>query len=344
MASALLAPSSWFGCRIGVNIAIPSAHRPSRAVITRRQLLKGAVALGVGSASFGGYALAEPYRLNVTRYNLTPPGWPADLALRVAVIADLHICEPWMNLDRVRRIVARTNALAPDVILLLGDYVAGYRMSRFSRHVPHDDWARELAALAAPLGVHAVLGNHDWWDEIEVQRRRSGPTRAGDALERAGLKLYENDVLRLEKNGRGFWLAGLGDQWAFWPKPEDYASFKARGKIDYEGVHDLAGTLAKVTDDAPVILIAHEPDIFPQVPARVSLTLSGHTHGGQVNLFGFTPVVPSKYGSRYVYGHIVEDARHLIVSGGLGCSALPIRFGAPPEIVAIELGGAATVS
>ena len=82
-------------------------------MITRRQLLKGAVALGVGSASFGGYALAEPYRLNVTRYNLTPPGWPADLALRVAVIADLHVCEPWMNLDRVRRIVARTNAIAP---------------------------------------------------------------------------------------------------------------------------------------------------------------------------------------------------------------------------------------
>ena len=309
-------------------------------MISRRQLLKGAATLGIGGMGFGGYALAEPFRLNVTRYNLMPPGWPAGLALRLAIIADLHVCEPWMPLSRVRQIVARTNALAPDAILLLGDFVAGYRMRRFSRLVPADAWARVLADLRAPLGVHAVLGNHDWWDEYEVQVRRAGPTRAGEALKRAGLKLYENDVLRLQKDGRPFWIAGLGDQWAFWPKPENYASFKARGKIDYVGVHDLPGTLAKVTDGAPVILMAHEPDIFPEVPARVSLTVSGHTHGGQVSLLGFTPVVPSRYGSRYVYGHIVEDARHLVVSGGLGCSGLPIRFGAPPEIVLIELGGA----
>jgi len=96
--------------------------------------------------------------------------------------------------------------------------------------------------------------------------------------------------------------------------------------------------LAKVTDDAPVIMMAHEPDIFPRVPERVSLTISGHTHGGQVNLFGYTPVVPSKFGSRYVYGHVVEGGRDLIVSGGLGLSGLPVRFGVPPEVVLIELG------
>ncbi len=87
-----------------------------------------------------------------------------------------------------------------------------------------------------------------------------------------------------------------------------------------------------------VILMAHEPDIFPQVPDRVSLTLSGHTHGGQVRLFGHAPVVPSRYGSRYAYGHIIEGGRHLIVSGGLGCSILPLRFASPPEINLIELG------
>ena len=92
-----------------------------------------------------------------------------------------------------------------------------------------------------------------------------------------------------------------------------------------------------MTDDAPVILMAHEPDIFPHVPDRVALTVSGHTHGGQIRMLGYAPVVPSRFGNRYVYGHIVEQKRHLIVSAGLGCSGLPVRFGATPEIVMIEL-------
>ena len=70
----------------------------------------------------------------------------------------------------------------------------------------------------------------------------------------------------------------------------------------------------------------------------MSLTLSGHTHGGQVRLFGWSPVTPSQYGNRFAYGHIIEDGRHLVVSGGLGCSIMPVRFGMPPEITVIDLG------
>ena len=106
---------------------------------------------------------------------------------------------------------------------------------------------------------------------------------------------------------------------------------------------DLEGTLAKVTDGEPLLLMAHEPDIFPKIPERVSLTLSGHTHGGQVRFFGYSPVVPSRYKNRYAYGHIVEDNRHLIESGGLGCSNVPVRLGSPPEIDILELGASATV-
>ena len=167
----------------------------------------------------------------------------------------------------------------------------------------------------------------------------AGPTRARRALEAAGIPVYENKAVRLIKDGRPFWIAGLGDQWAFWPLEKDYDEFVRRGKKRYTGVDDLPGTLAQVTDDAPVILMAHEPDIFPGVPERVSLTLSGHTHGGQLRVFGYSPVVPSIFGNRYAYGHVVEDGRHLIVSGGLGCSAMPVRLGAPPEIVVVELGG-----
>jgi predicted MPP superfamily phosphohydrolase len=87
-----------------------------------------------------------------------------------------------------------------------------------------------------------------------------------------------------------------------------------------------------------VILLAHEPDVFPRVPERVALTLSGHTHGGQVRILGYSPIVPSRYGNRYAYGHIVERDRHLVVSGGLGCTGLPVRFGVPPEIVQVDVG------
>lgn len=87
-----------------------------------------------------------------------------------------------------------------------------------------------------------------------------------------------------------------------------------------------------------MILLAHEPDIFPDVPSRVALTISGHTHGGQVRLFGYSPVVPSRFGNRYAYGHVVEGGRNLVVSGGLGVAILPVRFGMRPEIVQIDLG------
>jgi hypothetical protein len=311
-------------------------------VLSRRQLLKGLVLTGVGSMSFGGYALAEPFRVGVTRYSVSPPDWLAGLQLRIAVITDLHICDPWLGLDRLRRIVARTNALAPDVVLLLGDYVRGGRMGGWSSAVPHDQWAAVLAGLKAPLGVHAILGNHDWWEDIEVQRRHSGPVKSQVALEAAGIPVYQNDAFRFQKDGLPFWIAGLGDQWAFWlPRSER----KGVDRSDfYEGVDDLDGTLEKITDDAPVILMVHEPDIFPKVPARVALTLAGHTHGGQVTIGGYAPIVPSRYGQRYRYGHIVEEGRNLIVSAGLGCSSLPIRFGAPPEIVLITVASGQDVA
>jgi uncharacterized protein len=94
-------------------------------------------------------------------------------------------------------------------------------------------------------------------------------------------------------------------------------------------------------DGDPVILLAHEPDIMPQVPDRVALVLSGHTHGGQVRLFGWSPLVPSRFGNRYAYGHVREQC-DLIVSGGLGCSIVPVRFGVPPEIVLVSITGAQT--
>lgn len=307
-------------------------------MITRRTFIRATAGLVMAGSALGGYALAEPFRQIVTRYKVSPPGWPKGLSLKLAVLADLHAVEPWMGEARIEGIVAETNALGADAVLLLGDFVAGYRISRYGRPVPDIVWASALARLRAPLGVHAVLGNHDWWVDRELQRSRRGRPAAARAVEAAGIPLYENHAVRMRKDGRSFWIAGLGDQWAYWPRPEDYETFRLRGKLDYIGVDDLDGTLRIVNDDAPVILMAHEPDIFDVVPDRVSLTIAGHTHGGQVRFAGFAPIVPSRFGRRFTYGHIIEGDRHLVVSGGLGLSGLPVRFGAPPEIVVIEIG------
>jgi uncharacterized protein len=296
-------------------------------MLTRRHFLKFTGGLGALGVSTTAYGFSEPVvRLRVARYNISPPQWPAGLKLRIAAIADLHACDPWMSLDHINGIVERTNALKPDIVVMLGDYVAGHR--KVTRFIPASEWADVLAGLKAPLGVHAVLGNHDWWEDKTVQQEGQGPPIARRALEAAGIPVYENDARRLSKDGHSFWLAGLGDQLAYMPARR----FRPLRRI---GVDDLGATLAKVTDDAPLILMAHEPDVARRTPSRVALQLSGHTHGGQVRMLGWSPISPS--GQQLAYGHVKMNC-DVVVSGGLGCSIMPFRLGVPPEIVLVTLG------
>lgn len=296
-------------------------------MISRRlflQMMAGAGALGFGGGAYG--FGVEPYLLHVTAYHPQPAKWPDTLRLKIAAVADLHICDPWMDLDRVAGIVEQTNAIGADIILLLGDYFNSMR--RVSRPIAPEAWAPVLARLHAPLGVHAIQGNHDWWsDDDAMLALGKKPTAVQRALETVGIPVYENRAVRLVKDGQPFWIAGLGDQIALEPVLRRHGN---------AGVDDLAGTLAQITDDAPVILMAHEPDIALRVPDRVSLQLSGHTHGGQVRIFGRPITVPSR--RRFAYGHVREKC-DVIISGGIGCSILPVRFGMPPEIVLVTLGG-----
>ncbi len=297
-------------------------------MIDRRRVLQALAGLFLAGFGTGAYAVGwEPAYLQITRYRITPQGWPGGRRLRLAVISDLHVGGLHMTLPRVAQIVAAANALQPDLALLLGDFVAS-RPRRAGDPLP-PEWARELAKLQAPDGVYAILGNHDWWQDEATQIARRGPTQAGLALEAAGINVLENRALRLDTRAGPLWLAGLGDQIAFLKR--------VRGLP--RGVADLAATLAQIEDDgAPAIMMAHEPDAFAHMPSRIGLTLSGHTHGGQVRLFGWSPLVPSRYGNRYAYGHVQENGRDLVVSGGLGTSKLPVRLGIPPEIVCIDLG------
>lgn len=297
--------------------------------MTRRGFLKGLLGVTLAGlvTSLYGFWVEPVLRLRVQRWKIRPVGWTAG-PLKIAILADLHMGEPWVSLDRLRRIVARTNALGADLIVMLGDLPAGHRF--VMKAVPIPAVATVLAGLQAPLGVYAILGNHDWWQDSAAQARGGGPSLVAAQLRDAGLPVLENQVVRIgrgAKAGTGaFWLAGLDDQLAI-----------AKAEGGYRGLDDLSGALAQVTDDAPVILLAHEPDIFARVPDRVALTLSGHTHGGQVRLFGWSPVVPSAYGNRYAYGWVREGDRDLVVSGGIGCSIVPFRLGMVPEITVIEL-------
>lgn len=292
-------------------------------MLTRRRFLQlagGSLAMGAGTAAYG--MVVEPgLRLSLPQWRVAHHHWPSSAPpLRIAILTDLHAVEPWMPVPRIERIVAAANALKPDLTVLLGDYVAGMRRFR-SGIVPISDWAPALGQLRAPLGVYAVLGNHDWWVD---------PDGVRDGLSKAGIGVLENQAVKLGDGQRRFWLAGLGDQLAV-PTGRGYA-----------GVDDLPKTLAAAgNDDDPFVLLAHEPDIFVDVPERATLTLSGHTHGGQVRLpFIGRPIIPSRYGERFAYGHIVEDGRHLIVSSGLGMTGLPVRFMVPPEIALVTLGSA----
>jgi len=291
-------------------------------------VIKGLLAVTLAGLFVSAYAFfIEPaLRLRVKRWRITRRDWTAE-PLRIAVIGDLHVGEPHVSLRRVRQVVRRANALGADLILLTGDYAAGHRF--ITQEVLIADVAPILAELRAQYGVYSVLGNHDWWDDLNAQRRGGPPNLYAEALEANGIRVLSNEALRLDQ--AGIWLAGLEDQLA------------VRGPNGrWQGLDDLPGTLEQIEDDgAPVVLMAHEPDIFPSVPNRVGFTVSGHTHGGQFRLFGWSPVVPSRHGNRYAYGHVREGERHLVVTGGIGCSILPVRFGVVPEITVIEIGRAA---
>jgi uncharacterized protein len=290
-------------------------------MFTRRMFLRstvGALALTGGTA---GYAIGiEPlYRLRISPFTVAHASWPATMApLRIAVLTDIHAVEPWMPAERIARIVEAANGLGADIIVLLGDYVASMPKFRTGL-VPIGAWTQALRDLQAPLGVYAIMGNHDWWTDNWKVR---------DGLTGVGIPVLENRALKIDKGGRRFWLAGLGDQIAL------------HVPGGYKGVDDLPGTIGQTMGDSdPVILLAHEPDIFVRVPDRVALTLSGHTHGGQICLpvIG-RPIIPSRFGQRFAYGHIVEDGRNLIVSSGLGMTAVPVRFNVPPEIALVTIG------
>jgi uncharacterized protein len=297
--------------------------------LTRRRFLAGA-AVGAGAVSLSGYATAYETGSALTLANYAPrlPNWPEDLELTIAVIADIHACYPWMSEERVGDIVDLANAQKPDLTVLLGDYVCTHRL--VSGSVPPGAWSEQLARLEAPLGVYAILGNHDWWSAAIPTKPPDNSRSVRRAIAEAGVPLLENQSVRLSQRGRSFWLTGLGDLLAHVPNPRHG-----------HGADDLPAAMRMIEDDAPAILLVHEPYFFSWVPERFALTLAGHMHGGQVNL----PIIGAPVGllkrrsSKYIYGEYALGEKRMIVSGGLGTSLAPVRILRPPEVVMVKLGG-----
>jgi uncharacterized protein len=272
----------------------------------RRALLAGAA--GAVAALLAWAALVEPRTLVVRRSTLRLPRWPARLdGLRVAVVSDLHSGAPHVRERRLERVVERVNREAPDLVALLGDYVDPV-IPGFEPLAPEHVAAR-LGELHASLGTVAVLGNHDWANDGE---------RVAAALRATGIRVLENEAVELRAGGSHLWVAGLADL--------------------RERDADLESALPDDADAAGLLLLSHDPDVFPDVPERVSLTIAGHLHGGQIDVpYLRRLVIPSRFGSRYRDGHMVEDGRHLFVSRGLGTSGVPLRLRAPAGIDVLEL-------
>jgi predicted MPP superfamily phosphohydrolase len=296
---------------------VPIAPTPSRRSLPRGDqrrarlgggaaalLLAFAVVLGLGLWAFW----LEPRRLVVHAETLDVPHWPAGAqGLRVALLSDLHVGSPYWSLERLDELVSEINRQDPELVLLAGDYLING--VKFGKWVDPESIAAALSRLRAPLGVVAVLGNHDWWNDGRRVRR---------ALTSRGIIVLENEAHAIERGNTRFFVVGLADE--------------LTRRVE------LSKAVAAVPAGEPFIVLAHEPDIFPRVPEGAALTLAGHTHGGQVKLplLGRI-VVPSDYGQRYAAGHVVENGRHLFVTTGVGTSVFPVRFGVPPEIALLTL-------
>ncbi|HXS08008.1 MAG TPA: metallophosphoesterase [Rhizomicrobium sp.] len=250
----------------------------------------------------------EPSSLRLARYDVTLEA-PKLKGLKIAVISDLHGGAPYIGTDKIDQVVALANDAHPDLILLTGDYVIEDVVG--GRHMPVETIVAHLKGLKAPLGVYAVMGNHDRWE---------GAPHIARAFEQGGIPVLENAPVQFKRGGDVLTLIGIGDH--------------------YSGGSNVKQAMAGVPKDAQALCFTHSPDVFPDLPNTCALTIAGHTHGGQVWLpiLGRIAVAhQSDYGQRYAIGVIRENGKTLFVSPGIGTSGLPVRFMVPPEVSLVTI-------
>jgi predicted MPP superfamily phosphohydrolase len=246
------------------------------------------------------YAIDEANSLSIEQIEITLPRLPKKLdGLKIVHLSDIHH-SPFTNLDHIARAVTLATKLNPDIIVLTGDYVSHDK--KFIAPV-----AKVLGELRAKYGTYACLGNHDHWTDAGAVTKH---------LRGAGITVLVNEGIRFEANGASFWLAGVDDHMV--------------------GKTDLAAALKGSFPDEMKLLLAHNPIIFRQsIRFGIDLTLSGHTHGGQIHVRDPEKrILPRR---RLSSGLHKRKSSQIYITRGIGTVVLPVRYQCPPEISVLEL-------
>lgn len=248
--------------------------------------------------------MADPV---VRRAEVVLPGLPKDSPpLTIALLSDLHVADPDMTPARLSRIVAQVNALKPDYVMLAGDFITDRRLAL--KHYDYRPALAPLAGLKPRIAIIAVLGNHDYWRDAAEGRRE---------LERIGARVLVNESAQIGP----LTVVGMGDHMT--------------RHVDYRTAFAQVGP-----DNGKVVVLSHGPDVVPDLPGDVLLTLAGHTHCGQVAWpWGGSPAYMSEYGNRFACGRVIEGKKTVIVTAGLGTSVLPFRFLVPPDMWLVTVRG-----
>jgi predicted MPP superfamily phosphohydrolase len=281
--------------------------QPSR--FTRRNFLIGAGTIAAGMTLYAG-EIAR-HELDIVNRTIPITNLPAPFhGYRIVQLSDIHLdefTEPFF----LERVVRKVNALAPDLVLLTGDFVTHGSLTFVAGNHAAHRCAEVIATLTAPLR-YAILGNHD----VTVNA-----PMVIHALATRGTPVLVNQYIAIEKNGSRLWLCGLEDPGTSHP--------------------DLDLTIP-ANPEAPVILMSHEPDYADTVTAHprgqlVDLMLAGHSHGGQVRLPFLGPLILPPMGEKYPEGFYRFNRMQLYVNRGIGTVGLPFRLNCPPEITVLTL-------
>jgi predicted MPP superfamily phosphohydrolase len=249
------------------------------------------------------YSLIEPLLLVVNEIAIPDPRIPSGFSgKRIAFLSDIH-CGRFLSAARLGEIVAEVNRQRPDMIVLGGDYITGSRQNI-------KPCIEGLGALKAPLGVYAVLGNHDNWAD---------PTLATESLRQAGITVLDNEARWAYVNGSRLRIGGVGDLWS--------------------ATQDIGPTMQNATDGEYIILVTHNPQYAKLLDTdRIGLMLAGHTHGGQLLPVSLImPYLPSRFGQRYINGRYRSGNATIIVTSGIGTVFVPARLLVRPQIVILRM-------
>lgn len=269
----------------------------------RKALIIVTVIAGIVGWKIWSDTLSDPVieRLTITTDQLARGEGPVTIAL----IADIHMAGPDMLPERVERIVAQVNALDTDIIAVAGDLVSEKRTG--TKIYKPSQVIAPLGRLKARQGVLVVPGNHDHW--------YGWPALATELAKYPHITVLENQPAQIGPIAIG----GIDDAFT-----------------DHD---DVSGTIEQMEGlSGPRVILTHSPDVFPDLPADITLVLAGHTHCGQIAYpWGGSPATMSDYGDKYACGVFENAGITLVTSAGLGTSVLPLRFFTRPEIWLITI-------